>query len=368
MSQTSRVVLSIFILILFLAVIGGLFAFKAFVNNKIAYAISHAPIPPVTVSTGTVHTAVENQSIHIVGSLTAVQSVEVTAQISGNVTAIYFHSGDRVKAGQKLAQIDNSTQLAQLRADVATEALAQINVARTRKLIAHQAASQETLDTYHAALLQAQAAIAGDKATLAKLAITAPFAGHLGIRAISLGEYVSPGTPIVLLNTWRPIYLDFTIAQNDLAQVKLGQTVELAVDAYPGQVFKGKVTALSSQVEAATRNITVQAMMPNKRRLLRPGLFGEVTLLTGVTHKVLAVNADAITYNTFGDYVYVVVKAKKAGKPVLMVRSVMVKTGPRHGSDVAVLAGLKPGEIVVTQGQVKLRPGAVVVVNNKIKP
>lgn len=368
MSQTSRVVISVFILILFLALIGGLFAFKAFINAKIAYAISHAPIPPVTVSTGTVRKGVVDQSIHVIGSLTAVQSVELTAQISGNVTGIYFHSGDRVLAGQKLAQIDNSTQLAQLHADLATEALAHINVVRTQKLIAHRAASEQTLDTYHAALLQAKAAVAGDRAALAKLAITAPFTGHLGIRAISLGQYVSPGTPIVVLNTWRPINLDFTIAQNDLAQVKLGQTVKLSVDAYPSQVFTGKVTALSSQVETATRNLTVQAAMPNKRLLLRPGLFGEVTLLTGVTHKVLVVNADAITYNTFGDYVYAVVKAKKSGKPVLMVHSVLVKTGPREGNDVAILAGLKAGEVVVTQGQVKLRPGDVVVVNNKIKP
>ncbi len=368
MSQTSRVVISLFVLILFIAVIGGLFAFKAFINAKISYAMSHSPIPPVTVSTGTVHNAVEKQSIHVIGSVSAVQSVQLTAQISGNVTGIYFHSGDRVKAGQKLAQIDNSTQLAQLRADLAAESLARINVERTQKLIAHQAASQATLDTDHAALLQTKAAVAGDRSTLAKLAITAPFAGHLGIRAISLGQYVSPGTPIVVLNTWRPIYLDFTIAQNDLAQVKLGQTVKLRVDAYPGKVFMGKVTALSSQVETATRNITVQAALPNKRLLLRPGLFGEVTLLTGVTHKVLVVNADAITYNTFGDYVYVVVKVKKAGKPELQVRSALVKTGPRQGNDVAIFSGLKPGTVVVTQGQVKLRPGAVVVVNNQIKP
>ncbi len=368
MSQTSRVVLAVFFLILFLAVIGGLFAFKAFINAKIAVAISHMPVPPVTVSTGTVRRAVENQSIHVIGSVSAVQSVELTAQISGNVTGIYFHSGDRVKAGQKLAQIDNSTQLAQLRADLAAESLAQINVARTQKLITHQAASQETLDTYHAALLQAKAAVAGDQATLAKLAITAPFAGHLGIRAISLGQYVSPGTPIVVLNTWRPMYLDFNIPQNDLAQVKLGQTVQLTVDAYPGKVFIGKVTAISSQVETTTRNITVQAALPNKRLLLRPGLFGEVTLLTGVTHKVLVVNADAITYNTFGDYVYVVAKVKKAGKSVLQVHSVLVKTGPRQGNDVVIQAGLKTGMVVITQGQVKLRPGDVVVVNNKIKP
>ena len=368
MSRTSRVVLSVFILILFLAAIGGLFAFKAFINAKISHAISHAPIPPVTVSTGTVHNAVATQSIHIIGSVAAVQSVELTAQISGNVTGIYFHSGDRVQAGQKLVQIDNSTQLAQLRADLATESLAQINVVRTQKLIAHQAASQETLDTYHAALLQAKAAVAGDRATLAKLAITAPFAGYLGIRSISLGQYVSPGTPIVVLNTWLPIYLNFTVPQNDLAQVRLGQTVELSVDAYPGKVFMGKVTALSSQVETATRNITAQATLANKRLLLRPGLFGTVTLLTGVTRKVLVVNADAITYNTFGDYVYVVVKVKKAGKSELQVRSVLVKTGPSQGHDVVILGGLKAGEVVVTQGQVKLRPGDVVVVNNKIKP
>ena len=170
------------------------------------------------------------------------------------------------------------------------------------------------------------------------------------------------------LNTWTPLYLDFSIPQNDLADVRTGQNVKLTVDAYPGKVFTGKVEALSSQVDVGSRNIQVQAVLPNKRLLLKPGLFGEVELLTGVKNKVLVVNAGAITYNTYGDYVYVVNKTKKAGKTELTVSNVLVKTGNPVGNDTVIMSGLKAGEVVVTAGQVKLRPGAVVVVSNKVKP
>ena len=366
--MAKRIIISVIVLAIFLAVIIGLFEFKLMVNRKIAYAIAHRPIPPVTVSTGIVKSLVVPQAIHIVGSLTAVQGVQVSAQISGNVTAIYFHSGQMIKAGQKLVQIDNTTQLAQLKADLAAESLAKTNLLRTENLMKHRAAAQATLDANQAALLQAKAQVAGDRATLEKLAITAPFTGYLGLRQVSLGQYVSPGTPIVALNTWTPLYLDFSIPQNDLALVRTGQNVKLTVDAYPGKVFTGKVAALSSQVDVGSRNIQVQAVLPNKRLLLKPGLFGEVELLTGVKNKVLVVNAGAITYNTYGDYVYVVKKTRKAGKTELTVSNVLVKTGNPVGNDTIIMSGLKAGELVVTAGQVKLRPGAVVVVSNKVKP
>ncbi len=366
--MAKRIIISVIVLAIFLAVIIGLFEFKLMVNRKIAYAIAHMPVPPVTVSTGIVRSDIVPQAIHIVGSLTAVQGVQVSAQISGNVTAIYFHSGQMIKAGQKLVQIDNTTQLAQLKADLAAESLAKTNLLRTENLMKHRAAAQATLDANQAALLQAKAQVAGDRATLEKLAITAPFTGYLGLRQVSLGQYVSPGTPIVALNTWTPLYLDFSIPQNELDKVHIGQTVKFKVDAYRGQVFTGKVEALSSQVDVASRNIQVQAVLANKRLLLKPGLFGRVTLLTGVNTKSLVVNADAITYNTFGDYVYVVHKTMKAGKPTLTVESVLVKTGNPIGNDVVVMSGLKAGEVVVIAGQLKLRPGAVVAVNNTIKP
>ncbi|MHB1767552.1 MAG: efflux RND transporter periplasmic adaptor subunit [Phycisphaerae bacterium] len=366
--MAKRIIISVILLVIFLAVIIGLFEFKLTINKKIAYAIAHMPVPPVTVSTGIVRSDVVPQAIHIVGSVTAVQGVQISAQISGNVTAIYFRSGKRIKAGQKLVQIDNTTQLAQLKADLAAESLAKTNLQRTENLIKHRAAAQATLDANQAALLQAKAQVAGDRATLEKLAITAPFTGYMGLRQVSLGQYVSPGTPIVALNTWQPLYLDFSIPQNDLAKVRIGQTVKLTVDAYAGKTFTGKVEALSSQVDTASRNIQVQAELSNKRLLLKPGLFGEVELLTGVKNKVVVVNAGAITYNTYGDYVYVVKKTKKAGKTELTVHSALVKTGSPLGSDVVVTSGLKVGETVVTAGQVKLRPGSVVVVSNKIKP
>lgn len=366
--MAKRIIISVILLVIFLAAIGGLFYFKYTINQKIAYAMSHRPIMPVTVSTGTVRTAVVPEAIHVIGSLSAIQGVQISAQISGNVTGIDFHSGQKIKAGQKLVQINDTTQLAQLKSDQAAESLAETNLMRTENLIKHRAAAQATLDTDQAALLQAKALIAGDRATLAKLAIAAPFTGYLGIRQVSLGQYVSGGTPIVTLNTWRPIHLDFSIPQNDLAQVKTGQTVHLIVDAYPKHIFTGKVTALSSQIDTGSRNIQVQATLPNRRLLLKPGIFGKVILLTGVTNKVLVVNTDAITYNTFGDYVYVINKSQKAGKTTLTVSTALVNPGHQTGRDTAILSGLKAGQVVVTAGQLKLRPGAVVVVSNKIKP
>ncbi len=372
-----RFIAGLALVIFFFLILAGLFAFKAFVNAKIAYAIGHLPPPVVAVSSAKVTSAKWEHVIGSVASLNAVQGVNVTAQIAGNVTGIYFHSGQKVKAGQRLIQVDDSTQLAQLRADEANEALAKINVERTKKLIAHQAASQSQLDTYVATLANVKAIVGQDKATLAKLAITAPFSGYLGIRQVSLGQYLSPGTAVVVINKWNPIYADFNIPQNQFPELAVGRTVDLTVDAYPKHIFAGHIQAISSSVDANSRTIQVQAIFKNRHLRLRPGMFGEVTVHTGVTHTYAVVPNTAITYNTYGDYVYVIVtKPKsKSGKASpkhatyqKIVREVPVTTGPQRGNFTAVLSGLKVGQLVVSAGQIKLHPGAAVKINNSVKP
>jgi len=372
-----RFVAGTLLVLFFFLILSGLFAFKAMVNSKIAYAISHLPAPVVTVSSAKVSSVKWEHVIGAVASLNAVQGVNVTAQIAGNVTGIYFHSGEKVKAGQRLVQVDDSTQLAQLRADEANESLAAINVERTQNLIAHQAASQSQLDTYVASLASSKAIVALDKATLRKLNITAPFSGYLGIRQVSLGQYLSPGTAVVVINKWTPIYADFNIPQNESPELAVGRKVDLSVDAFPRHKFVGKIQAISSSVDTNSRTVQVQAEFKNRHLLLRPGMFGEVSVHTGVEHSYAVVPDTAITYNTYGDYVYLIISkpATEAGKIApknaryeKIVREVPVVTGPQRDGMTAVLSGLKVGQVVVSAGQIQLHPGAVVKINNTIKP
>ena len=363
-----RLIISIAVLAMFGALLYGLFAYKAMVGAKMAYAMAHRKIPPVVVSTATATRRTWAQRLHAVADVVAVRSVQVSAQISGNVTAIYFHSGQRVNAGQRLVQLDNSTQLAQLRLDQANARLARINVHRDQQLIAQRAVSQAQLDTDTATLAADNAKVAQDQAVLNKLRIVAPFTGYLGIRQVSLGQYVSPGTAIVALNSWRPIYADFYVPQNDLPMLHLGQTVTLAVDAYPTVQFTGTVAALSSQVNTLSRNIQVRARLANKGERLKPGMFGSATVTIGTKHVFTTIPATAITYNTFGDFVYRVVHSKFHGQPMLIAKQVYVKAGPQRGNEVPILSGIRAGDTVVTAGQVKLRPGSPIAVNNSVQP
>ena len=366
--MAKRIVISILLLVLFGCLLTGIFGFKAFVNSKMAYAMAHLPVPPVTVSTAKASRANWAITLSAVASLNAVQSVNLTAQISGNVTGIYFHSGKPVKKGQLLLQIDNSTQLAQLHVDQANLALARTNLVRTEKLMKFHAAAQSQLDTYRANVASGIAQVQADDATLAKLAIRAPFTGYLGLRQVSLGEYVSPGTPIVAINSWQPIYGVFSIPQNQIASLAIGRPVVLKVNTYPGEVFRGKISAIASQVDVNSRNIQVQAIFANHQLKLKPGMFATVAVSTGKVLHVTAVPTVAVAYNTFGDYIYVINKSGSGKKAVLTARQILVHPGRRRGGLVAIESGIKPGEQVITAGQIKLHPGAVVVINNKIKP
>ncbi|NNM86374.1 MAG: efflux RND transporter periplasmic adaptor subunit [Phycisphaerales bacterium] len=366
--MVKRIVASILVLLVVAALLVGIFGFKMFINKKISYALSHRPIPPVSVSTAKVATAQWANQLESVGTFTAVQGVNVTAQIAGNVTSIKFKSGQMVKAGQPLVTVDDTTQRAQVKLDESALALAQTNLRRTQNLIRHSATSQAQLDTDKAAVQTAKAQVAKDEADLQKLDIVAPFTGQLGIRQVSLGQYLSTGTPIVSLNAYKPIYLDFYVPQGELGQVKLGQSVQASVDAYPGRVFSGKLVSQASAVDVASRNIQLRAELPNKSGLLRPGMFAHVALFTGKTHTVLVVPSTAIAYNTYGDYVAVITHATVGGKSVLGFKQASVKPGAQRDGVVSVASGLKAGEEVITAGQLKLYPGASLVINNKIHP
>ena len=351
-----------------LVAFGGIFGWKAFVAYKMKQALAHRALPPVAVSTAVARTAAWRPELHAVGSLSAVRGVEISPQLPGAVIGLYFRSGQCVKTGAPLVQIDNSNQKAQLNYDLAQEQLALTNLKRTRQLFAKKASSRAQLDSAEATYKSAVAKVANDRAILDKLALRAPFAGCLGIRRINLGQYLAPGTPVVTLQSFASLYVNFTVPQKDLAHLHPGQPVELTVDAYPGKVFHGRIHALNAEVNSATRNIEAQADIPNPDNLLRPGMFGNVRVLEQRQEKVLVIPATAIAYNTYGDYVFVVQHKQVQGRPQLIALQRLVRVSEQRAGEASIREGLRPGEVVVTAGQVKLRNGMPVVVNNAAQP
>ncbi len=342
-------------------VFGGIFAWKAFVGHMMRQMLAHRAVPP-TVSVATARLTEWAPRLRSVASLSAVRGVEVSTPLAGKITRILFRSGERVRKGRLLVQVDDSSQKAQLRHDQALARLARINLKRAKRLFRHKAASRADFDTaqadYDAALAQA----GNDRALLRKLAVRAPFAGVLGIREVDLGQYVNPGQALVGLQSWTPLYADFTLPQQYLPEVRPGDRIALRVNVYPKASFTGTVQAIGSRIDPATRNFRVRARVGNPDHRLRPGMFGTITLVRSVRHEVLVVPVTAIAYNTYGDYVYVVEKTEKAGKPVLIAHQRLVSVGVQRGERVEVAKGLKPGERVVSAGQIKLHNGSRVVI------
>jgi membrane fusion protein (multidrug efflux system) len=339
---------------------GGIFGFKAFVNQMVAKAIANAPKPVFSVSATKVREQEWHPELQAVASLKAVQGTELSTQIAGNITAIYFHSGSYVHAGQLLVQVDDSNQLAQLRVDRANLHLAEVNLKRTKTLIADKAASQAQLDQARATYAVDQATVQNDQATLHKLAISAPFSGYIGINKINVGQYVMPGTAIADLQSWNPLHVDFTLPQADLPLLQRGTPVHFQSDATGNQTFIGKITALGSAINSQTRQVEIQATLENPKNVLRPGMFGQVTVVRDAVQKVLTVPAAAITYNTYGNFVYVVESKTVDGKKSQIAVQHVVETGAERDGQVAIRKGLKAGDLIVTAGQVKLTNDAPV--------
>lgn len=355
----------IVVVVILVVVFGAIFGGKSYFNHRAAAAASHRSFPPTSVSTAVARDAPWSPEVNVVGSLEAVDGTEITAQIAGNVTRIAFRSGTHVQQGQLLVSLDDSSQLALLHADQAKLKLAAATLTRTRKLYASHAASQSDLQAAEANDGSASAAVEGDQAALHKLHITAPFDGVAGIREVSLGQYVSPGTSVVSLQSYAPLLLDFSLPQNSVSEIAMGQDVAFTVNTYPGKLFKGQVTALGSRVDPATRNIALQATLANPHDLLRPGMYGNVILAVGKALHGVVVPNTAITYNTFGDNVYIVTPGP--GHALIAHEQVVTVRDQRAGSAL-VESGVKAGDTVVTAGQNKLRDGAPVAVDNSVQP
>jgi membrane fusion protein (multidrug efflux system) len=355
----------IVVVVILAVVFGAIFGGKSYANHRATEAASHRSFPPVSVSTAVARDEPWSPDVNVVGSLEAVDGTEITAQIAGNVTRIAFRSGAHVQQGQLLVSLDDSSQLALLHADQAKLKLATATLARTRKLYAAHADSQSDLQTAAANNAAAAAAVEGDQATLKKLHITAPFDGVAGIREVSRGQYVSPGTSVVSLQSYAPLLLDFSLPQNSVSEIAVGQDVTFTVGTYPGKLFKGRISALGSRIDPATRNIALQATLANPHDLLRPGMYGNVKLAVGKALHGVVVPNTAITYNTFGDNVYVVTRGPRQA---LIAHERVVKVLDQRAGLALVESGIKAGDTVVTAGQNKLRDGAPVAVDNSVQP
>jgi len=365
--MAKRIIFTIVGLIVLIGLLGGIKGLQ--IGRMAAQGDQFAP-PPETVTTAVAQAASWESALSSVGSLEAVQGVTVTAELVGKVVEIAFNPGTTVRAGDLLVKQDTSSEEAQLRATQATVALAKLNLERLTKLLADNTISQSQYDNAEAQFKQAVAQADGIRAVIAKKTIRAPFAGRLGIRLVNLGEVLKEGQAIVSLQALDPIYVNFLLPQQQLAQVQRGLIVRVTTDAAPGQVIEGKVTAINPEVDAATRNIRIQATIANPEERLRPGMFVNVALVLPAREKVLAIPATAVLYAPYSDSVFVVEEKKheKTGQSFKVVRQQFARMGEKRGDFVSVVSGLKEGEVVVSTGVFKLRNGQAVTVDNTLAP
>ncbi|HYL33129.1 MAG TPA: efflux RND transporter periplasmic adaptor subunit [Stellaceae bacterium] len=347
-----------------------IFGFEAFRSIMIGKAMRAFANPPQTVSTVVATTQEWQPTLTAVGSLRAVNGAELSLEVAGVVDKLYFQSGNDVSAGTVLMTLRSDDDVAKLHALQATADLDAINLARDEKQLKVNAVSKAQVDTDSATLRNAQAQVAEQQAIVDKKTLRAPFAGHLGIRAIDVGQYLAAGTNIVTLQALDPIYVDFTLPQQALAEVREGQLVTATVDTYADQSFVGKITAINPVVDVATRNVQVRASLANPDHLLLPGMYAKVTIDIGSEERYVTLPQTAIIYNPYGNTVYVVQdKGKDAqGHPQLDAQQAFVTTGPTRGDQVAILKGVDAGTTVVSAGQMKLRNGSRLIINNSVVP
>ncbi len=334
------------------AVIGAL-AYVKYSQIQSEIAMFSQPMPAPTVNAVTVETSAWEPTLEAVGSLQAIQGVEVNNEVAGQVTAIEFESGAMVKTGDILVRLADEVDRADLEGLQAAERLAQIKVERNRSLLKGRAVAQGDFDEISAQLDQARAQVKAKQATIEKKTIRAPFDGQLGIRRIDLGQFLAAGSSIVPLQTLDPIYVDYALPERHLELLKVGQQVQVRVSAHPDRTFDGVIQVISPGIDRGTRNVRVRAGMSNPDLALRPGMFARVATLLPREDAVLTIPRETIAFNTYGDAVFVI--REEDGKTLVERRQ--VRTGAVRGDEIAVLEGLAAGERVVYAGQVKLANG-----------
>ncbi len=351
-------------------VFGGVFGFQIFKNTMIKKFMSTMASPPQTVSAATATTEEWQPQIEAVGSLRAVNGADLSFEVPGIIKELHFQSGDDISAGDILVTLRADDDIARLEALQATANLAEITYQRDQEQFKIKGVSQATLDTDAANVKNAKAQVAQQQAIVDKKTLRAPFAGHLGVRAVDIGQYINAGTTVVTLQALDPIYADFFLPQQALTQIRLEQSVTVKVDTYPDQDFTGTITAINPKVDPATRNVQVRATLKNPVRKLLPGMYASVTIAAGDKQRYVTLPQTAVTYNPYGETVYIVDDKGKdpQGKPQLIARQIFVTAGAKRGDQVAILSGVEQGQTVVTAGQMKLRNGSLLIIDNTIRP
>lgn len=364
--KKAMVIMLIFVLVFF----GAIYAFKQFVFTQEKKISKKFENPVITISATSAKTEEWDSSLSVVGSISTVQGVDVTTELSGMIEKIDFNSGDDVKKGQILVELDIAPDVAKLHELQAQASLAKITYDRDKKQYSFGAVSKEQLDTDEANMESSAASVQEQQATIDKKIIRAPFNGRTGITPVNLGEYITSGQSIVTLQTLNPIYVDFYLPQQEIQDVIVGQPVDVTSDRAPGKKFTGKITSINPVADSDIRNIEVEATLPNPQEILLPGMFADVKLYVGATKKYITLPQLAITFNPYGSIVYILQKTNQQfnGQIVWKAEQQFVKTGETRGNQIAVLSGIKADDMIVTSGQLKLRNDSLVIINNKIKP
>jgi membrane fusion protein (multidrug efflux system) len=348
-----------------LAAIVGFNTWKA---NFVAQLRMKNAAPPQTVTAAAAQSSDWQPEVSAVGSLRAVRGVDVTTEVTGLVRALRFKSGDEAQSGQVLVELNADAEIAQQHALEAAADLSSTVYERDKAQYEVQAISKAQLDADAADLKNRRAQAAAQAALVAKKTLRAPFAGRLGITTVNPGQYLNTGDKVVTLQAVDPVYVDFKLPQQQLAMITSGQAVNLTTDAFAGVKFAGRITAIDPRVDAGTRNFQAEATIPNPERRLMPGMFARVAVLAGDVKRYVTLPQTSITYNPYGATVFLAQKKPDGSDKDLIAQQSFVTLGPTRGDQVAVLRGVKEGDLVVTSGQLKLNNGTPLIINNSIQP
>jgi multidrug efflux system membrane fusion protein len=351
------------------ALVGGFVWFNSFRGQMIAQFFANNRPPPTPVAIAEAKSEVIPNLMTAVGDLAAVHQVNVTSDVSGRITDIMFTAGSDVKAGSPLVQLFDAPEQGDLASFKAQATGAQLALDRAKQLAARQFGPQATADAAQATYDQANAGIAKTEAIISQKLVRAPFDGELGVRHVEVGQYLTAGTQIVTLTDLSTLYANFTVTEKGSAMLKVGQTVRITVDAFPGKVFEGKITTIEPQIATDTRNIRVQATLDNPEHILKPGMFASTTVVLPDKPAVVTVPETAVDYTLYGDSVFLLTEKKADdGKTSLTAVRTFVRTGNRINGRAEVLSGLKAGDRVVAVGQLKLQSGAAVAISTDQPP
>ncbi|MBI1194662.1 MAG: efflux RND transporter periplasmic adaptor subunit [Gammaproteobacteria bacterium] len=348
---------------------GAIVGYQMFVASMMKKFMSGNARPPATVTAMAVNTAPWQKQLSAVGTLRAVQGVDISSEVEGVIKKVYVKSGDDVKKGDLLLELDADQEIAKLAALTASRELAAINDKRNREQLKAHTISQAQVDASAAELDRSKAEEKAQVAAIDKRQIRAPFAGRLGVVTVNPGQFINRAEKVMTLQNTSALFVDFNMPQKELNKLKTGQ--QISIDSDTGVHRDGSVSALNPKVDQATRNIAVEGMIGNTDNSLLPGMFVNVHIDVGAPEQLLTLPQTAVSYNPYGSTAFVADETQPAegdGKPTLVARQVFVKTGPRRGDQIAILDGIKAGDMVVTSGQLKLKNGTPLIIDNSVTP